>query len=500
MKLIRRPWSPRQDVNESTSLGPDDCLLAEAMSDEILRNSWHTVLLVRQNRELRLFPYPPSGNRAEPALICGLPARPKTEREPGTEEEKIAAEALARMHNVLARIDELRTALDDPENLWQRLQEAWDRAENESDPRMAEIVRHSVEVRPYLAELEERIRRVLRRSRELTPLDRVQEMDRSSMLWMVRQPGRTIAERAGSDQRVLAIVRHENFDTLENRVLHAYLHLAVHFSRQWLREHQRAKNSKRFRDVESYSRLCRRFASELKELGVGVAEPGVTANYVLIEDRAYRSIKDAWDRLLRRDKAEDDLWAWQAQCWTDFCILAVVLAMNGLEEAVLLAQSPLVCLDEAIQGRRFLHDRPLAVFWLKESGLIVEVQARPESVSEIQFAARAHVWLRVTDLKSNIAEHRLPVWTPHCFSRLTPRTEAREAAETVDALRRKATHEAIREGLILMPAHGIFESVEEVFGGSRVRAIAMDAVGATLRDGKRALAEFVRSCFPEETG
>jgi hypothetical protein len=51
------------------------------------------------------------------------------------------------------------------------------------------------------------------------PVGRVQEIDRRAMLWFARQPGETLADRAGDDQRVLAVAREENFDTLENRVL-----------------------------------------------------------------------------------------------------------------------------------------------------------------------------------------------------------------------------------------------------------------------------------------
>ena len=81
---------------------------------------------------------------------------------------------------------------------------------------MAEIVRQARRMQPVLHDLERRIRRVLRRHRELTPLDRVQEMDRASMVWLSRQPGRSIAERAGASQRILATGRRENFDTLDH--------------------------------------------------------------------------------------------------------------------------------------------------------------------------------------------------------------------------------------------------------------------------------------------
>ncbi|PSL16039.1 hypothetical protein [Shimia abyssi] len=494
MNLVRRPWSLRSEGVEEAVFGPEDCLLGDSFS-QTDRKSRHTRLLSLGNRELRLFPYPKKGSADFPVQISGLPARPKIGLEPKTPEETIAVEVSGRMHRVLARIEELEGALDDPENLWERLQTAWDRAEDESNPRMAEIVRQAGHIKPHLLELEKRIRRVLRRNRELTPLDRVQEMDRASMLWMVRQPGRNTAERAGADQRVLAIVRHENFDTLENRVFHAYLKLASHFARQWIREHKQAQSSQRFRLVEDYYRLCRRLIRELKEMGVSVAPPGITANYVLMEDRAYRAVNEAWDRLLRQDKAEDELWAWQAESWTDFCILAVTLALFGLDEAKLISQAPLVWMDEAMQGRRFLHDRPLAVFWLRESDRIVEVQARPEKISKLQFAARANLWLRIIDLKTDAIPRRIPVWTPHSFNRMSPEIEATNAATLVQMLRNQPGQEILREGLILIPAHGVAESSEAISGGGRVLAISMDARGETLKEGKRVLASFVQTCI-----
>lgn len=497
MNLLRRPWQLSPDTVESASFGPDDCHMGISDKGQGGRASYST-LLSQSNRELRLFPYPKKGHAELPFRIAGLPARPKIGLEPKTPEEQLAVEASARMHRVLARIEELEAALDDPENLWQRLADAWTRAEDDTDPRMAEIVRQSKLVKPHLVDLEKRIRQVLRRTREQTPLDRVQEMDRASMLWMVRQPGTTVAERAGSDQRILAIARHENFDTLENRVFHAYLNLASHFARQWLREHKRAENSLRYRNVESYRRLCRRQARTLSDLGVGVAEPGVVSNYVLMEDRAYRAVNDAWERLLRQDKAEDELWAWQAESWTDFCILAVSLALYQLDESDLVAQSPLVWLEEAVQGRRFLHDRPLAVYWLKESNLIVELQARPKDVTTVQFASNAHVWLKVTDLESFGTTRRIPIWTPHSFNRMTPVVEARSAAQTLELLRRQSKDAVMREGVILMQGHGKFESQTANQGSVRLQAIAFDAVGETLGDGKKKLTQFIKSCFRGE--
>ena len=54
------------------------------------------------------------------------------------------------MNEVLARIQELEEALEDPDMMWERLREAWKRAEDEADPRMAEIVRQARRMLPVL--------------------------------------------------------------------------------------------------------------------------------------------------------------------------------------------------------------------------------------------------------------------------------------------------------------------------------------------------------------
>jgi hypothetical protein len=225
MRNLTRPWSSH-GLKDGEAFRPEDCLLGEREGEGSLAHDAATVLSgqVRgQRRRIVLFPYPKQDLATSP-LRQGFPVRPRRAHEPASEAEVEGALALQHMNEVLARIQELQEALEEPSEIWGRLREAWKRAEDEEDPKMAEIVRQSRRMQPVLRDLEKRIRRVLRRHRELTPLDRVQEMDRASMVWLSRQPGRTIAERAGSSQRILATVRRENFDTLENRVLHAYIH------------------------------------------------------------------------------------------------------------------------------------------------------------------------------------------------------------------------------------------------------------------------------------
>ena len=503
MEFLPKPWNLFNDRIDE--FNPEHCLLFKA-NCQSKQSFDYSTLLKYNDSHLCLIPYPKSGRSKMPP-IKGMPQKPRTasvyrgKGQKSTDSQTVDNN-LNDFHNVLARVDELRVALDDPANLWAHLQCSWDRAEQLSNPRMAEIVRQAEIVKTFLVDLRMRVRRVLRRSRELTPLQRVQEMDRASMLWLVKQPGRTNSERAGSTQRVLAISRHESFDTLENRVLHSYLRLAYQLSKQWLQENKSSEHGKRYGSVLSYCRYCRQFADELRSLGVRETDPVQTTNYVLMHDRSYRAVNVARTKLLRQETAEEDLWCWQAQCWTDFCILAIVLALRKLNDAEMLYQSPLIWLEHSNDGMQFQHDNPLAVFWLKKSGLIVEVMGRPKgtNVSKQQFEVSAHVWLEVAKLGSSLVDQKIPVWTPHIFTSLNLAAEVDRAQQLLWELSRQGLNEPIHTGLILMPAHGKSGYDKKSNRNGFASAIAMDAVGTTLKEGKTRLAEFVSSCFTQDSG
>ncbi|RVK31045.1 hypothetical protein CN163_26780 [Sinorhizobium meliloti] len=493
MLHLARPWN--QMGLKDTAFGPGDCLLSE-ISGGASRSAGESLLmrstLHGRTTELVLHPYPKSGSAQRPDR-AGFPVRPSNHSDRETPEEAHARNLLRRMNEVLARVQELGESLDDPLHVWPRLREAWERAENEQDPRMAEIVRQAQDIMPRLKDLEPRIRRVLRRSRELTPLDRVQEMDRASMRWLVRQPGRTIAERAGAGQRILATVRREDFDTPENRVLHAYTRLAFEVSREWMREHPRAGASRRYARVESFSKFCKAFAGELDALGVGVADSGITPNYVLMQDLNYRTVYAAWRRLLEEERVLDDLWSWQAETWTDFSVLAIVLALDELDEAELVAQSPIVWRGEATLGRWFDQDRPIAVFWLRHTGRIVEVQARPETPSVLLALSRAHVALRITDVSRRDMPRRVAVWTPHAMERIDLSDAVTRANERLAEIQRVSQPEVLRNGLILTPSHGTYETRFAEGARTRVDGVALEASGEGLRFGLDAIRTFAHS-------
>lgn len=176
MRRFSRPWS----LNEigGRPFGPGDCLVSEVEGASELKGIEYSTLLdetVRgTRRRLLLHPYPRRDSAKGPERQ-GFPVRPAAGRIVTDPDDLAAEQALRRMNEVLARIQELEEALDAPADIWPRLRDAWRRAEDEADPRMAEIVRQAQDVKPHLLDLENRIRRVLRRTRERTLLSRVQE-------------------------------------------------------------------------------------------------------------------------------------------------------------------------------------------------------------------------------------------------------------------------------------------------------------------------------------
>lgn len=494
MRYLPRPWSPRS-LDEGAPFGPGDCLLGALEGKRPTRPA-HVVLGSGSVRGTEmgtvLFPYP-KRDHAESPPRHGFPIRPRRGQDPVTKVEKAGAQVLRHMNEVIARIQELEEALEDPANVWPRLREAWRAAEDEETPRMAEIVRQSRRMQPVLQELSKRIRRVLRRHRELTPLDRVQEMDRASMVWLSRQPGRSIAERAGSAQRILATVRRENFDTLENRVLLSYAKLASEVAREWLREHPRAVASERYKAVDAFRKSTRSLLRFMRELGVNETQAGITPNYVLLQDRNYNEVYENWKKLLQRQKAEDDLWAWQAETWTDFAVLAIILAIDELDDAELVAQSPVDWHYEAVGGKWFSQDRPISVFWLRDTNRVVEILSRPEPAGTLLTVARAHVALRITDPSRTELPRRVSVWTPHAMERLNIAESAREAAGLLQRVQPLASHEIMRDGLIMTPAFGRAEAVEDRQGSVRLKAIALGPSGEELAQGFAEVRAFVRS-------
>lgn len=481
----RRPWSSGSPLTSDTTVGPRDSLIVEiGARDKPPRSSAPLPGLSRDGTLFHELALPGPRN---PIASTGIPRRPRIGVEPKTPEEELADKSLDRMVRVLARVHELEFATDDPVNVWQRLDSFW-LAAGENETLVSEIVRQSGPMPKLVERLVGRLRRVLRRERDKVPLDRIQEIDTGSLIWLTRRPGRTLAERAGPDQRIRAVVRRESFDTGENRVLHAWCRLAAAEARDWLRHNKRAGGSLRARQVERLGSRARRDARVLEELGVGVADPGVTPNFVLTQDPDYRRVYEAWLRLMREKREIDDLWAWQGRSWADFVALAVTLSIRRMDGAELVASCPLAIFADHDRGAWFGADVPLAVFHLRHEGLIVEVQYRPTEVQAGQDRLAAPLWLRIGGLAMTGAQRRVPVWPRLVFAPLDLGEEAADAVSVLASVDRRLF---VSRGLIAVSDPNDGEARQRS-GPVEAFATGIGPSGATLEKGMVRIGEFLR--------
>jgi len=349
-----------------------------------------------------------TGNKGLLLDWSGLPERPDEGAAPSNDAERRATALLDRVKSVWARIREVEEALATPATMWQRLEDIWLKGV-QADPEMDIIVRQARELSPVLEHLDKAPRRILRRTSRMIPLARVQEMDRKAMLWLAQQPGETIAERAGDRQRIQATAREENFNTLENRVLLSYARLARGIAHDYAQRHQRS-NSARVQHVRTYDERCRRLERDLLALGVQRANPDVTPNFVLQNNWHYHQVWTAWHELLRRRRALDDLWRWQARSWEELSALVTIVAVQSIPGAQPIALSPIVFRDEQDRGCWIDHVNPVAVFFLEHQQAVIEISYRYfTSVSELSEFGAA-IWLRVGRPNRQEQLRRWAIW------------------------------------------------------------------------------------------
>jgi hypothetical protein len=234
---------------------------------------------------------------------------------------------------------------------WERLVDQWCIERDSDDPRMDIIVKHATTLQSAIEELASRPRLVLKRVRERHAVSRVQELDAACLQWFVRQPGRTVAEKAGSRQTILAVAREGTFNTLENRVFRDYLDRATTAATSYASLHGSVRHSARVASVERYARQCRQLGHVLEEAGVGLPSPPVVPNYVLQQDARYRKIWKAYLELLRRETEVDDVWRWQVRLWAEFCRLSILVALRRSPRFQIIAEAPLWLNADQSRGR-----------------------------------------------------------------------------------------------------------------------------------------------------
>lgn len=202
------------------------------------------------------------------------------------------------------------------------------------EPRKALIVSIAEDMINRLPVTVASARKILLRCRDFVPIHRFQESDAHCLRWYVQQPGGTKEEKAGSKQRLLAVVRKESFNTLENQVLKDFINRCYLESSRYLQgevTHDK-KNSSRAMTVQSYKGTCNISLKETIFEEVVKPPHGIQPNYVLQQDTRYKKVWEWYKKLLRREHAEDSLWDWQSRTWADVMRLLIGAALMNYGE------------------------------------------------------------------------------------------------------------------------------------------------------------------------
>ena len=409
-----------------------------------------------------------------------LPDKPPGDPDPGKRDISEGDLLRARIKRIWARLREVEEAIADPGTMWSRLRDLWlDPARND-DPRMDVIVKQARRLRSVIDQLDRSPRRILRRVHEQTPLSRVQEVDRHSLTWLIRQPGETIAERAGDRQRISAVVRTENFNTLENRVVLSYARLAAQFAREYAPSGLKRAPRQRELLVRAFGKRCNQIATDFAGLNVLTARSDATPNFVLQNNPSYHAIWEAWRELLEREPVLDDLWRWQGRSWEEYCALALVVTLQSIDGAEVIATSPTVFRQEQFRGRWIENVNPLAVVHLREQGLIVEVQYLWRRDHLATFGAA--IWLRAGALaNAGALLSRFPIWPVWDTRGGLVDGETRE----LDAVVARGSRDNLRGGVVVRP-HVVGAVTSE--RGERSVAVTLGDSGEALKDGIQRLA------------
>jgi len=233
-------------------------------------------------------------------------------------------------------------------------------------------------------------------------------------------------------------------------------------------------------------------ARDLADRGVRKAEPGVAPNFVLQQNALYHAIWKCWIELLDHERHKDELWRWQARSWEEFCLLAIVVALTKVDDAQLVASSPLWFRDEHHRGRWIETDSPLAVVFLPGSGLIVEVQT--EQPNERMQTLGAPLWLRIGEAGHNQGFlSRIPVWPLWSPSSGLVHGESEE----VRRMLAQAGGSVIAGGLLIRPSASNDRC--DVDAAGSVLSLTLGTDGAALRDALERMAEHIAALLRKRT-
>lgn len=169
------------------------------------------------------------------------------------------------------------------------------------------------------------MRKVLRRKRDMVSISDVQQVDAHCLRWLARQPGNFAQEKAGERQKLMAVVREETKNTLENRVLKDFIFRVEILSRRYLQQYENLyPSSDRIRTVKRL-RSCLINALKLPEIqNIPEIKSLVQPNYVLLHDARYSKLWELYRLVLAHARMSEIVWPKRHKLFAEvFCTWVV---------------------------------------------------------------------------------------------------------------------------------------------------------------------------------
>lgn len=175
-------------------------------------------------------------------------------------------------------------------------------------------------------------RQTINRVYEMTPVYLAQRLDSRSVQWLSRKPGNNLREKLSANPHILASSRKMSFDTLENRLLKAFL---IHAQRLLL-DRQEAG----IKLTDDHENLIDVIQKSLQQEEFSKIKPWqhMPPNNVLLQDKQYRKVWRSWQLSNRLEEDCDD----QQNKWisSGFGVFSELLKqLSNLERCLLLDQA-----------------------------------------------------------------------------------------------------------------------------------------------------------------
>lgn len=202
-------------------------------------------------------------------------------------------------------------------------------------------------------------RKILKRERKSVHISTAQQLDGHCLRWLTRQPGVTAVQKAGSRQKILSVVRQESHNTLENRVLKAFLNECMTGCIFYLQQHgsrQEFSSSERIRAVRRLQNLCQNSMSLPIMDSIADLRGLPLPNYVLLHDPYYSIIWQLYQKLVQHMTLFELAWKHRHILFQDYLRLAVsvILELNYKDTTI---YKPEIWINQFIKDGHFLHTR-----------------------------------------------------------------------------------------------------------------------------------------------